>query len=118
MSDASFFPCSIYGYKSYLIANGAEYNANVRTNGEYMGVLSYSKFKNVERRSELEILTDKIKSHTDMAYCARMEADRLYNLHGLNNDCLNNVVIRLNFLDSELRILLDELSSNEEWMKQ
>ena len=116
MSDALFFSCSISGYKSYLSANGVEYNADVRTNGEFMGVLSYSKFKNVERRSDLEILMDKLKSHTDMAYCAWMEADRLYNLYGLNNTCLNSVVDRLNHLDSEVRRLTIEVCANEDWV--
>jgi len=116
MNCASFFSNSITGYKSYLSANCVDYNADVRTNGEFMGVLSYSKFKNVERRSELEILMGKIESHTDMAYCARMEADRLYNLHGLGNACLNSVVKRLNYLDSEVSRLTIELSTNEEWV--
>jgi hypothetical protein len=45
-----------------------------------------------------------------------MEADRLYNLHGLGNACLNSVVKRLNYLDSEVSRLTMELSTNEEWV--
>lgn len=106
--NAFNFKPTISGYKSYLSFMGAEYSVMMKVNGDF-GILNFVNFKNVERRSEREILVDKFTVVTDMLHSCRKETDRTYSVYGKGSIQFESTYTRLKSLRIQEKSLIESI---------